>query len=373
MRSDVLASLRRLTDGELVARVKDLAARERGATALLVAHLAELDTRDVHLREGHSSLFAYCRDALGLSEHEAYNRIEAARAARRFPVILDMLEQGAVHLTTVRLLAPHLTARNHRGVLESARGKRKAEVEEIVARLAPRPDAPSSIRRLPTPVSPPANAVGALANPGAAPVPGAASSPLAVTPAADAPEAASPPPPATASLPASPIAPTAAQAAPAPSQPPARSAALTPLSPERYKLQVTIPGATLEKLRRAQDLLRHAIPSGDEAAVLDRALAALLRELARRKHAATERPRASRGRPGITPRPGRGQAHGLAAGPRPLRVRGNERAPLLGARLPGVPSRAAVRGGRGGHGREHPASLPPPQRPRGEGLLRAAP
>ena len=65
--------------------MQDLAARERGEVVQLIAHLAELDTRDVHLRAGHASLFAYCRDALALSEHEAYNRIEVARAARRFP------------------------------------------------------------------------------------------------------------------------------------------------------------------------------------------------------------------------------------------------------------------------------------------------
>jgi hypothetical protein len=44
-------------------------------------------------------------------------------------------------LTTVRLLASHLTPANHRDVLGSARGKRKPEVEEIVARLPPQPDA----------------------------------------------------------------------------------------------------------------------------------------------------------------------------------------------------------------------------------------
>jgi len=75
---NAFASLKRLSDAELITRVKALAARERGATALLVAHLAELDTRDVLLREGYASLFAYCRDALQLSEHEALNRIEAA-------------------------------------------------------------------------------------------------------------------------------------------------------------------------------------------------------------------------------------------------------------------------------------------------------
>ena len=129
MPNDLLASLRRLSDTELVSRVKDLAARERGAMVLLVAHLAELDTRDVHLRAGHGSLFGYCRDVLALSEQEAFNRVAVARAARRFPVVLEMLEAGALNPTTVRLLAPRLTLDNHRAALESARGKSKLQVE----------------------------------------------------------------------------------------------------------------------------------------------------------------------------------------------------------------------------------------------------
>jgi hypothetical protein len=67
-----------------------------------------------------------------------------------------------------------------------------------------------------------------------------------------------------------------------------------PLSPDRYRIQLTIGGATLEKLRLAKDMLRHAIPSGDEAAILDRALTALLVELARKKFAAAEKPRLAR-------------------------------------------------------------------------------
>ena len=121
---------------------------------LLVAHLAELDTRDVHLRAGHGSLFAYCRDVLALSEQEAFNRVAVARAARRFPVVLEMLEAGALNSTTVRLLAPRLTFDNHRAALESARGKSRLQVEELAARLWPRPDVPSFVRKLPAPSRP---------------------------------------------------------------------------------------------------------------------------------------------------------------------------------------------------------------------------
>jgi hypothetical protein len=67
---------------------------------------------------GYSSLFTYCTQALHLSEHAAYGRIETARAARRFPVLMDLLADGSLNVTTVGLLAPHLTADNHRRVLE---------------------------------------------------------------------------------------------------------------------------------------------------------------------------------------------------------------------------------------------------------------
>jgi hypothetical protein len=98
-----------LSDTELLAEVKKLAEHERVATADLIATLAELDARRLYLGEGCSSLFCYCTHVLHLSEHAAYGRIEAARAARRHPVILDMLAAGLVNLTTVCLLASHQT------------------------------------------------------------------------------------------------------------------------------------------------------------------------------------------------------------------------------------------------------------------------
>jgi len=69
-----------------------------------------------------------------------------------------------------------------------------------------------------------------------------------------------------------------------------------PLSPGRYKLQLTISGETVEKLRLAQDMLGHANPSGDEAEVLDRALTVLLADLAKKKFADAARPATAEGR-----------------------------------------------------------------------------
>jgi hypothetical protein len=253
---------RTLSDDELLARVKGLAARARDTTAELIAHLGEVEARGLHLASGYGSLFVYCRDALHLSEHAAYHRVAAARAARRFPVILDRLAEAAVNLTTVRLLSQHLTDANHLEVLESARGRGKGEVKRIVARLAPAPDVPTLIRKLSAPRS--------VAAPTAAATP-------------TAPEAA--PPIAT---PPTPTLPT-----PAAARTEARPEAVSPLSPDRYKLQLTIGGDTLEKLELAKDMLRHAVPSGDVAQIFERALTSLLDGLARKKFAATDRPRAS--------------------------------------------------------------------------------
>jgi hypothetical protein len=146
-----IASLTYVTDPELLSEVTRAAADERFATTRLIALLAELGTRRLYLGEGCSSLFTYCTQVLHLSEHAAYSRIEAARCARRFPQILDLLAESAVTLTTIGLLAPHLTATNADDVLTSARHKSKREIERIVAALRPLPSVPPSVRKLPPP------------------------------------------------------------------------------------------------------------------------------------------------------------------------------------------------------------------------------
>jgi hypothetical protein len=149
MESNILTLASQLSDDALVAKVKLLSVRSREVTAELIAHLAVLDERKSFRAEGVASLFTYCTEVLRFSEAAAYKRIQAARAVREFPIILDRLVDGSANLTSIRLLAPHLTAANHEAVLAEAAGRTRREVERIVARLAPRPDVPSTIRRVP--------------------------------------------------------------------------------------------------------------------------------------------------------------------------------------------------------------------------------
>jgi hypothetical protein len=53
-------------------------------------------------------------------------------------------------LTSVRLLGRHLTPENHQTVLARARGQSRPRIEALVAELAPQPDVPPSVRKLPT-------------------------------------------------------------------------------------------------------------------------------------------------------------------------------------------------------------------------------
>jgi hypothetical protein len=142
-------ALHTLSDRELIAETRRLAERERHATAHVIAALMELDARKLYLGEGCSSLFTYCTHVLHFSEHAAYGRIEAARAARRFPAILDHLADGSLTLTAVGLLAPHVTPENHASLLAVARHKSKRDVEHLIAALRPLPTVPSSVRKLP--------------------------------------------------------------------------------------------------------------------------------------------------------------------------------------------------------------------------------
>jgi hypothetical protein len=155
-----------LSDDELLGEVNRLARTERELTADLIAHLAELETRRLHLAAGFPSLFAYCIGFLRLSEHGAFNRIEVARAGRRFPRVLTMLADGSLTLTTAQLLSRHLNAENHGALLEAAAGKSKLEVQEMLAAHHPRPDVRASVHKLPGPVGGPAVHVGAYGPPG---------------------------------------------------------------------------------------------------------------------------------------------------------------------------------------------------------------
>jgi hypothetical protein len=142
-------SLTDVPDDELLRRLAALLARSRRAEADLVAHIGEVDRRRLYARHASPSMFAYCTEVLHLSEAEAYVRITTARAAREHPVLLDMLRGGRLHLSGIARLVSHLTRENAADLLARAAHRSKRQIEELLAEIAPRPDVPTTIRKLP--------------------------------------------------------------------------------------------------------------------------------------------------------------------------------------------------------------------------------
>jgi len=105
-------SLTHLSNEVLRSELTTKAVREKEATAELLAHIAEFDERKLYLPAAYESMLAYCIGELGLSKDEAKKRIHVARAGRTCPGVFEALEQGRVHLTGLRILAPHLTSEN---------------------------------------------------------------------------------------------------------------------------------------------------------------------------------------------------------------------------------------------------------------------
>lgn len=281
-----------LSDRALLVETERAAANERSATGRLIELLSEVDARRLYLGQGCASLFTYCTQILHLSEHAAYGRIEAARAARRFPLVLERLVSGELTLSAIGLLRPHLNADNHRELLNAGRHKSKRQIEELVARLSPQSPAPSMVRKLPTTVARQES--------------GSTREDPIIPPAAASTSEASREVTAPAPRPALPV--------------------VRPLAPELYRVQVTISADTRAKLRQVQDLLRHRNPNGDVAVIFDRAVTMLLQHLERTKLAATQRPR------GEQEGPRTGSRHIPASVKREVWARDSGRCAFVGAR-----------------------------------------
>jgi hypothetical protein len=231
--------LRSVSDDDLLRRLTDLLKQSRRVESDLVAHIGEVDARRLYSRHS-SSMFTYCTEVLHLSEAEAYLRIAAARASRKYPQLLSMLSDGRIHLSGIGKLATYLTDANCEEVLARAAHNTKRETEELVAELVPKPDVPASLRKLPETPNPPPM--------------------LQLRP--DAVKNETPP-----------------QRAPAPP-------AVQPLAPARYKVTFTATAELRDKIERLEALLNM-----DIAAIIETAVTEKLERLEARRFGMTKAPR----------------------------------------------------------------------------------
>ena len=222
-----------LSDEALVSCLSTLCAEGHALTARVIVHLIEVEERRLDLRAACTSMFDFCTRRLGMSEGAAFRRITAARLVKRFPALLERMERGELHLSTLVLLRPHLTESNVEDVAAAAAEKTQREVEELIARLAPKPDVPSAIVEL--------------------------------------------------GIPSNDATPTLA--------PSVSRSRIEPLSEARFKVQLTAGAELKAKLERACDLMRHRNPNGELAVVIDAAIDLLIAKLEKERLGKVTAPR----------------------------------------------------------------------------------
>ena len=322
-----LSRARALSDRELLTVLSGLIRVNRKQVAEVIAHLGEVEERRLHLAGGCASMFAYCVSRLGMSEDEAYRRIEVARLARCFPLLLERLATGHLSLSVAVLLKPHLAHTRHIELIDAVSGKTVQQAREVLASWFPKPDVLPGIRKLPT--RRPSTESGATGSSfGSARTLLPACNPSSDVDAVDLGE-----PPATSTSPARQAAHHAESDPPrpgktmacgpaipaAPSPPPtprwaAPPRSIEPLSAGRYKVQLTADAELKRKLELARDLSRHAIPNGDLATILERALDLLIEKTLKRRFG-VRRSRADTASTIPLDAPVDTQAHGAPASP----------------------------------------------------------
>ncbi len=245
--------LQSLSDDEVLRGLADLLGRSRRVESDLVAHIAEVEVRRLYAREASPSMFVYCTDVLHLSEGEAYLRIGVARAAREHPVLLEMLADGRLHLSGVGKLAPHLTLENRDVLLPRAVHKSKRQIEELLAEWAPRPDVPTVLRKLPD-------------------------RPIREERAAQEEDGGE-------------VRTVELRLDGVPRPVPVAPPRVEPLAPARYRVQFTAGAELYGKLERLRALLRHEVPDGDLAQIIEKAVTEKLERLEARRFGLTSSPR----------------------------------------------------------------------------------
>ncbi len=249
---------------------------ESTAVAEVLIDIAEFDRRRLYRPAGHPSMHSYCTCVRGMSKSDAGKKIWVARTARRFPAIFDRIAENRIHLSGMAMLAGYLTTANAAELLAAAEHKTCEEIAVLLASRFPKPDVPTRIARIPTPIVPEiATTCGESYSVRNTPP---AEHQDSVTGSAE-PVPVSEPEPALLSAPGK--------------QTAAPRTRITPLAPARYGLQFTIPQETRDLLQEAQDLLGFEIAPNDLAALFHRSLEALIAERRKRKFGATTRPRAS--------------------------------------------------------------------------------
>lgn len=89
---------KKLPNSELIAALDAAVSKEKLVTAEVVAGMAEVYARKLHLELGYASLYRFVRQKYGLSEGSTYRRVSAARLSLKHPEVIGRLKTGELTL-----------------------------------------------------------------------------------------------------------------------------------------------------------------------------------------------------------------------------------------------------------------------------------
>ena len=139
-------NLRKLSDIELLNTAKTLVGKEREVLINLLWYLVEIEQRELHLKQGYSSMYKFLMGKLKYSEAQALRRLRAARCIRDLPEIEGLLLAGKLNLCTIALAHNELRSDKKHEVLEQISGASKKEAEMILAKDKPNKKVKDSIK-----------------------------------------------------------------------------------------------------------------------------------------------------------------------------------------------------------------------------------
>ncbi len=126
-----------ISDSLLHSNTVSAAGNEKAATFILLEHLAEVDRRRLYATLAYSSLWEYVHKALGYSEAQASDRVNAMRVMVKVPEIRGLLETGKLTLTSTAKLGTHAKREKLKPaetalLLPDIQGKSSREVERVL-------------------------------------------------------------------------------------------------------------------------------------------------------------------------------------------------------------------------------------------------
>jgi hypothetical protein len=248
----MLRPLTALSDDELHDGVCVVTSDARVLLARQIAFLAEVERRRLWSDLACTSLHDFCQRRLRMSDYGAYRRVAAARLALRFPIILEKVQDGEIHLSALLQLRKYMTSDNHVELLAAACNKSARAIDEMLAARFPRVDVSSRVWE-------------------AKGLPGDRLSPSGLD----------------------------SSALPSGKEQPAcdERIAMEALSPGRHRFEFTGSSELRDKVEYARSLMRHSNPKGDLGVIVERGMDLLIAELEKKQFGKTTRPRKTAAEP----------------------------------------------------------------------------